>query len=163
MNIFYLDPDPETAALYHCDKHVVKMIVETAQMLSTVCHARVPGNWYFRNIYKPTHVGHPCTKWVGESAENFGWTLELLGHLLNQFDIRYGNVHRTGFVHDFFKQQLGEILPHLPDVPRTSPALAMPDQYKHSDPVQAYRAYYRAEKASFATWRIVGTPTWWTP
>jgi hypothetical protein len=33
MNIFVLDKDPHAAAHYHCDKHVVKMILEAGQML----------------------------------------------------------------------------------------------------------------------------------
>ncbi len=68
MNIFALDTDPVTCAQYHCDKHVIKMILESVQMLSTTCSilgAEAP--------YKPTHANHPCTKWVRESWENFGW------------------------------------------------------------------------------------------
>ena len=70
MNLFVLDSDPGLAAQMACDQHVVKMPVETAQMLSTVCRLRgIPLG------YKPTHIHHPCTKWVGMSKENFLWAL----------------------------------------------------------------------------------------
>ena len=72
MNIFYLDEKPLTAARMHCDKHVVKMIIESAQMLSTA-HRTLDGNDYAdrMNLYKATHKNHPANIWVRESAENY--------------------------------------------------------------------------------------------
>ena len=45
MNIFVLDKDPHIAAQMHCDRHVPKMIVESAQMLSTA-HRLLDGEEY---------------------------------------------------------------------------------------------------------------------
>ena len=68
MNIFVLDSDPKVAATMLCDKHVVKMILESAQMLSTVAHT----NGHIPR-YRPTHSKHPCTLWAGESKSNWQW------------------------------------------------------------------------------------------
>jgi hypothetical protein len=72
MNIFYLDKSPYTCARYHCDKHVVKMILETAQLL---CGA----HWATGGTaqYKPTHLNHPCAIWVRKSLSNYKWLCEL--------------------------------------------------------------------------------------
>ena len=69
MNIFYLDQDIQTCVEYHCDKHVVKMPLETTQMLCTVYHrygAIAP--------YKPVHAKHPCTLWAGNNVLNYKLT-----------------------------------------------------------------------------------------
>ena len=68
MNIFHLHKDPKICAEYHCDKHVVKMILETAQMLSTAYHNNFIYNY---NLYKTAFPKHPMTIWVGDSGANF--------------------------------------------------------------------------------------------
>ena len=72
MNIFYLDSDPYVAAKMHCDKHVVKMILESAQMLSTA-HRVLDGDEYAdeRGLYKMAHKNHPSTIWVRTSTDNY--------------------------------------------------------------------------------------------
>lgn len=72
MNVFALDLSPKTAARYHCDAHVVKMILETTQMLSTAHWMRGT-----RGPYRPTHANHPCSVWVRESTANYKWLHEL--------------------------------------------------------------------------------------
>ena len=69
MNIFYLDKNPDLSAQLHCDKHVVKMILEYAQMLSTA--HRVLDN--SQDVYKIAHKNHPCTIWVRENKSNYKW------------------------------------------------------------------------------------------
>lgn len=78
MNIFVLDPDPKIAASMHCDQHLHKMILESAQMLSTVASVKLISE-HFRtgNYYKPTHVDHPCTLWAGQYVNNSRWLTEL--------------------------------------------------------------------------------------
>ena len=94
MNIFHLHKDAEVCARYHCDKHVVKMILETGQMLSTA-YQRHCGEHL--RLYKPAYAKHPMTIWVGDSLGNYLWSLDLLGHLLNQYRHRYNNkIHSTG-------------------------------------------------------------------
>lgn len=82
MNIFVFDPDPAEAALYLDDVRRNKMILETAQLLSSAMHVNHLGNNY--PIYKPTHLGHPCAKWTAKSKGNFAWLLEYMKCLSNR-------------------------------------------------------------------------------
>ena len=118
MNIFILDEKPQIAAEYHCDKHVVKMILESAQMLSTThwlqalqifnknisdfkrvrdakefLHVNLQEN--MKPPYKMTHVRHPCTIWTTESIENYNWHVKLLFYLCCEYTKRYGKQHLT--------------------------------------------------------------------
>ena len=157
MNIFVLNENPWHAAQALCDKHVVKMILETTQLLSTVA-ARY-GSCYVP--YKPTHKNHPCTLWAGQSMENWLWLLQHGIGIANAYMERYGKVHKCLTI-------LGEIYQHgmdgigIPPSSELTPfAQAMPEKYKSNDAVQAYRAYYIGEKARFAKWRYCDAPEWW--
>ena len=86
MNIFHLHKDPRICAEYHCDKHVVKMILETAQMLSTAYRKKFNDG---EELYKTAYPKHPMTIWVGNSGGNFFWTIKLLDQLLYQYTLRY--------------------------------------------------------------------------
>ena len=157
MNIFVLDKNPRTAARMHCDKHVPKMILETAQMLSTA--HRVYDTSQADHVYKKAHLNHPCTKWIRESTDNYSWAFELFRELNCEFGRRRAKTHLSW-------TKLGQILCHNPPLPLlglTPFAQAMPDEYKQDDPVQAYRAYYKGDKASLAKWDwpSAQTPYWW--
>ena len=147
MNIFILDYSPEMAARYHCDRHVPKMILESAQMLSTVLDGP----------YKPTHKNHPCTLWVAESRSNAAWLWSLARHLNEEYKRRFGHTknHKSWDVIASLEPALHS---SLPDEYMTPFAQAMPDEYKNDDAVLAYRAYYRSK--TFAAWRN-GAPAWW--
>ena len=90
MNIFYLDHDPRLAAQYHCDKHVVKMILESAQLLCTAVNIRAGGQV---SPYKTTHVNHPCSIWVRQNSANAMWVWYLLCYLNAEYSFRYGKLH----------------------------------------------------------------------
>lgn len=153
MNIFVLDYDPAVAARYHCDKHVVKMITETAQLLSTAMHER---GCAFTDFYRPTHVNHPCAVWVRETRTNFLWALQLLRSLLAEYDERFGRPEK-------FRRARGMVLlfalgaVHVPDGPLTPFALAMPEEHRSEDAVASYRSYYLTK--DFATWKT-SPPPW---
>lgn len=149
MNIFALDLDPKLAAQYHCDRHVVKMLLESCQILSTVMHLNGAGG-----PYKPTHRHHPCVKWAGASQQNFDWLKRLMNHLCAEYTARYGKVHKC-------QQYLSILDCTLPDIGQTPFSLAMPNQYRSPDAIEAYRAYYLGEKARFAKWKASITPFWW--
>lgn len=157
MNIFYLDEHDQKAAEYHCDKHVVKMIVETAQMLSTAHHVlgiNIPAQF----LYKPTHKNHPCNVWVRETTCNYQWLAALGQDLCAEYEFRYGKIHacqeRINALYMCFPQKLETGF-------MTPPALAMPEKYKiQSDPVQSYRNYYIGEKMKFAKWKLGNKPYW---
>jgi hypothetical protein len=151
MNIFILDDDPVDAAIAQCDKHIVKMPLESAQMLCTVAFAkgRVAR-------YKPTHANHPCTLWVGESLSNWIWCRDHAIALCNEYTFRYGRRHAS--------QDVIEEL-ETPDFDKkigTAFVQAMPDDVKDSDPVIAYRNYYRKYKKDFVSWRRRSPPDWFT-
>lgn len=155
MNIFILDINPKNVAKFHCDKHVVKMIVETAQMLSTTHY--ILNSSLKHKVYKPAYINHPCTKWVRKSKGNYIWTLELLAYLLTQYKIRYKKIHKTF-----------EIYRYLCNYPRfkkknmTNFVLAMPDKYKSKCVIKSYRTYYLNDKKSFAKWeKGIEAPWWW--
>ena len=152
MNIFVVDEDPEIAARQLCDKHVVKMILESAQMLCTVAH-----NHGFNAPYKKAHPKHPCTLWVGKSAENWQWLITHGLAMAEEYTRRYGRVHKSEAVIRWCARlPLG-----FPQKGLTPFAQAMPEQYKNECAVTAYRAYYQGEKAAFATWKSE-VPQWWT-
>ena len=160
MNIFYLDSNPRLCVRYHCDKHVVKMCLEYAQLLSTA-HAVLDD----REIgYKPTHKNHPCAVWVRESNGNYIWLWSLLQSTYAEFTKRYSKVHKGQ------REGLLGILSNYPrNIPRysvledkfqTPVPLCMPDKYKSDCAVESYRAYYMGEKREIATWKT-DKPEWW--
>ena len=93
MNIFYLHSDPVTCAEWHCDKHVVKMILEYAQLLSTA-HHEVDGTPSI-NCYKSTHRNHPSAIWARTNRKNYRWLWRLLDATATEYTHRYGKVHAT--------------------------------------------------------------------
>lgn len=160
MNIFYLDQNPIRAAAYHCDKHCVKMVLETAQLLSTA-HRELDGNEMADRLglYKSTHKNHPSSVWVRRGWFNYQWTFNLFKQLLKQYTARYGKKHKTGRLLD----ALATAPANIPSVTTGSPLppQCMPDEYKRDDTVQAYRAYYKGAKAGFAKWSKSPAPKWW--
>ena len=182
MNIFYVDKDPKTAAKMMCDKHIIKMILESAQMLctakrvldgteyfDTTKNGRKIKRWSHPNsnlenvLYKASHVNHPSTKWVMSSAYHYNWLYKHMIALHEQWQLRYGHVidHKT-------IQLLGDILKHPPkniqlNKIATEPTPAMPDYCKvPGDSVESYRKYYFLEKTRFATWKSpASVPNWY--
>ena len=152
MNIFALNSDPILAAQNHVDRHVVKMPLETSQILCTV--VRGLGG---EARYKPTHKNHPCTLWAGESSGNYEWLVQLGLALCNEYTHRYNREHAC-------EEVIREISAPLPNLlriaPRSAFALAMPEEYKQADAVESYRAYYRAEKAHLHSWKNRQPPEW---
>lgn len=142
MNIFYLDRDIDRAARFHCDKHIVKMPLETAQILCTALHRHG-----IAAPYLPTHAKHPSVLWAGDSLDHYRWLVRFGKALCAEYTRRYGRRHGSESVID--------ALPDTPPIPTagwTDPPQAMPDGCKRADAVEAYRAFYRAEKADFAKW-----------
>jgi hypothetical protein len=88
VNIFILDDDIKLCAQYHCDQHVVKMILESVQLLCTALNKKG-----FETPYKSTHVKHPCVLWVEESYDNFLWLTELVRELNTEYKFRYDNAY----------------------------------------------------------------------
>jgi len=140
MNIFVLDEFAAVAAQYHCDKHIPKMILETAQMLCTAVHLisgkEVP--------YKPCYINHPCTVWARASRGNFLWLLNLGLSLCKEYRYRFLKVHKTQEVLEYLNLVYFSL--NFAQQEQTPFALCMPDKYKdEKNPVQAYRDFYNGE------------------
>jgi len=185
MNIFILNEDPVIAAQEQCDKHVVKMIVESAQMLSTV-HRMLDGSIeqrpsksgkrilkYYKLpderedlYYKAVHHNHPCTVWTRESCCNYSWHYEHFCALMDEYTYRYGKIHSTD-------TKFRKALKQLPDNinrtgGRTHFKLAMgsnPECVVYglggTDPVQSYRNFYQTKQSRFKMdWTKRKVPEW---
>lgn len=154
MNIFILHKDPKEAARMQCDKHVVKMVLETAQLLCSVAHK----NGIKKAPYKPTHKNHPCTLWAGESRDNWNWLIEHGLALSEEYTKRYGKVHKSQAV----IERCSKYKFSMPKAGLTAFAQAMPEQYRALCPVLAYRNYYKNEKREIAEWNHCEAPSWWS-
>lgn len=157
MNIFILDSDVQRCAQAHCDKHVVKMILETTQLLN---NAMIVGQPDYIPVYRQTHKNHPCSLWACESRDNFIWLLSLGAYLCDEYTFRYEKTHKCKTHLDTFATQINKLV--LPVKGLTPFRLCMPDQYKVEDPVESYRNYYRGDKVKFAKWTRRPEPEWWT-
>ena len=158
MNIFILDQEPTICAQMHADKHVVKMILETAQLLSAAHHHYETD--VAEHVYRVTHKNHPCTVWVRASKQNYAWAVQLFRALLVEFEFRRGTTHKSGEL----LTQLRTIPDGFPDLGLTPFAQAMPDQFKSDDVVKAYRDYYLSDKAYMAAWNWGRpSPDGWSP
>lgn len=156
MNIFVLHEDACLAARDQCDRHVVKMATETAQILSSVRHrygAPAP--------YRATHANHPCVLWAGDCAENYTWLHEHMVHLLAEYTARYGKTHAVQAHVEALREPPAGMPARGARTPFTQ---CMPEQYRHpTDPVTAYRHYYMGEKSGFAKWKLGTPPDWYRP
>lgn len=151
MNIFVLDRDIKLCAQYHCDKHVVKMILEYAQLLSSV--HRVAGNTVG---YELTHKNHPCAIWARTCQENYDWLMELALEVGDEYTYRYGKTHKSIGVIESLPDPKLERLGLATELPK-----CVADDLKNiPDVVDAYREYYRRDKAHFCKWTGREVPIW---
>ena len=176
MNIFYLSRDPKQCASEHCDKHVVKMILEYAQLLSTA-HRVLDGSQSVgvsktgrkqtryvlpdvrdTALYSATHINHPSAVWVRQSEKNYHYLHLLLYYSCKEYTRRYGKVHKVE--RDDILGQLYAMPANIPQGTFTEPPPAMPDYCKVAgDSVASYKNYYINEKKRFATWKTKA-PEW---
>ena len=139
MNIFYLDECPDKAARLQYNKHVVKMILESAQMLCAAHH--VIGN-PDDVPYKLAHKNHPSTIWVRQNSIHYDWLYDHMRALGDEYTKRYGKTHLsiTKCKHLVYPPK------NIPTVMFNQPPQCMPDEYKDKCSVQAYWNYYIGEK-----------------
>lgn len=143
MNIFYLHKSPELSAQAMHNKHIVKMILESAQMLCTAHHELDGEKVCSNSLYKSTHKNHPSAKWVRESKQNYSWLYQHMLALGFEYTKRYGKLHKSIKT---LSNTLINFPKNLPYGKFTQPPQAMPDEYKHEDSTIAYRKYYLSEK-----------------
>ena len=180
MNIFILDNDPIKAAQQQCDKHVVKMIVESGQMLSTV-HRMLDGTMerrpsksgsmlqYFKHphmqmentLYKACHFNHPSTVWTRESLQNYIWHYDHFYALCIEYTYRYGKIHMTDTK---LRKALKQFPINIPDIGSSKFKLAMGSNPEciFEDAVKSYRAFYHTKEDRFKlVWSKRPIPDWW--
>ena len=157
MNIFALDKCPIKSAQLQHDKHVVKMVLESAQMLCSAFDREK-----FDVPYKWAHYNHPCTVWSRTNQSNFGW-LSLHGFALaKEYTHRYGKIHKSQAVIEWCMDKAKEI--NLPEHEITPFQQCMPEEYKNQDSVQAYKDYYIGTKLnSNPKWTNREIPTIFEP
>lgn len=152
MNIFYLDKNINKCAEYHCDKHVVKMILEYTQILCSVYYYTKD---MLNNIYKLTHQNHPCCIWCRESLSNWLWLRDMTLVLYDEYKYRYNNKqHKSG--------ELVKLLPipKINDIGITERPQAMPENFRNLDTITAYRNYYRDHKQHILKYTKRDMPEW---
>ena len=157
MNIFRIEQTPEACAHSMLDSHVVKMCVETPQLLSGA-HHMLDGNEAIEGIYKLTHKNHPCAIWTRASNNNYTWLYCHFKALCDEYTYRYGKVHAC-------ERLLPILYKHPKNIPvgyLTPMSQCMPDEYKRPNTVDAYRAYYIGAKSHIAKWnKARPAPDWW--
>lgn len=184
MNIFILDKNPILAARDHCDKHVVKMILESGQMLAAAhwlgwarmldapkLKPRELQGWLYDNVprhlqpaWKMTHVNHPCTQWAARCWGNYMWLSQHGLELCREYTERYGREHKSHDVHRWLTRVVPPTFETTTTIATdTTPfAIAMPEDCKVAgDAVQSYRNYYTRNKAYMAKWAHGDKPNWW--
>jgi len=152
LNIFVLDTDIECCARYHCDQHVVKMILQSVQLMCTALNKKG-----FSTPYKSTHSQHPCVLWMEQSRQNFCWPGDPTRALNAEYRYRFDKKvdHKSMAVLEAISAQRFE------DHGLTEFAQAMPDAYKVAgDTVTAYRQLYLGDKMHFAHWTARPVPGW---
>lgn len=150
MNIFYLHYDPQICAMYHLDRHCVKMILETCQLLCTAIWLTLSKDELNKNppVCKATHKNHPSAIWTRESKENWLWLQSLGLELCKEYTFRYNKKHK----YEEFLEKL--IVPtELPNLAFTEPIPAMPLLYKKETSIESYRTYYSLGKAHLHFWK----------
>ena len=144
MNIFYLDKDPYKAAELQYNKHVVKMILESAQMLCTAHHHY---NIFTDVPYKKAHYNHPSTIWCRQNKNQYRWLYNHMIALGQEYTARYNKEHMsiTKCRLPLFQYPVG-----IPEGKFEQPPQCMPDEYKDECSIKAYWKYYIGEKGNIA-------------
>ena len=157
MNIFYLDKNPYFIAPQLNNKHTVKMILESAQMLWTA-HRELDGNDYADECegYKTTHKNHPSAVWTRTTNKNYQWHYDLFLAMMQEYSYRYNKHHKC----EKFMHTLCRSPENICEGVFTAPPQCMPDEYKCDDTVQAYRNYYIGAKSHIAEWKNRKQPEW---
>jgi hypothetical protein len=181
MNLFYLDEDLDKCAEYHIDRHVGKMQLEAAQLMTTTLWVDKYLGYIPRKLtseelavineakkkepaieersftrYLPTHINNPSAIWARSSLEHHYW-IACYVNALNSEGIYRGYKPHASCVE---VNRMPEPT-RLPDVGWSPPTLAMPEQLKSDDHIASYRMFYMLDKGPFASWKVRGKPYWW--
>ena len=177
MNIFYLSHNESECAQMHVSKHVVKMVIEQMQLLSTA-HRVVDGEEYTdltangrrikrwrlndereQSLMKATHINHPSAIWCRENDSNYNWLFNMTVELCKEYTHRYGKIHACEKYLPYLKNapnkiKQGEFFAPTPAMPPEVKVLAEnPQPGRKYDSLKSYHNYYNVSKRAFATWQ----------
>jgi hypothetical protein len=163
MNIFCLSECPIQSAKWLVDRHTIKMVLESAQMLAncfTEEQLEVPDCPKTKKgtSRKHSYYNHPCSIWVRQSKENMQWLINHALAIEQERVERYQTPEHFSipFIHWCQKNIL---LSPIPSGDMTKFALAMPDEYKTDNSVESYRNYYKHGKSHLHSWKQ-NKPDW---
>ena len=180
MNLFFLSDDPQMCAEWAVDSHCVKMILESAQLLSTA-HRVLDGvqyidassgrkikrwrldDWREDKLYSATHINHPCAIWCREQTTNYRWLHDLLGEYCGEYTYRYGKIHKieqSGLLSDLSCQPNNIKRVNIEDGISKPPSAMDPKYIISDDPIINYRNYYKNGKAHLHKWKNRNVPDW---
>lgn len=153
MNIFFLDKDHKKCAEYHVDRHVMKIIIESLQLVAAAYPGVTP--------YKRTYENHPMSLFCRKSLSNFNWILDYCFALCHEYTFRYGKIHKSEAVANWYRNNP----PNLPDLGFTEPPRCFGEwkgKIKEVDGniIEEYREYYVKAKAKLFSWRNREKPYW---
>lgn len=165
MNIFILDKNIRNSAMYHTDKHCVKMILEHCQMLCTA--VLINTNLQDRlNVidapYKKSHINHPCTIWVSKNYDNFAWLVAYTYELNEEYKYRYGREHLSYTTLKLCRIITDNIIAYGGNLAILDlvPPCIMPNECKTTSIIESYRNYYRQYKSRLFHWTKRNKPYW---
>ena len=172
MNIFVTSPDPAECAAVLADAHVIKMAVETAQILSSALHrmgfVRPSGCGVGLALghcfYKPTHTGHPCVMWAARDPRNFGWLVKHGIFLCAEYSRRFGGKRHGSLDVIERAAEAAMRLPGYSSEPPSAFARVFPDAFADLSVHSGYRAYLKAKYQSWPEsrqrWTNSQRPAW---
>jgi hypothetical protein len=162
MNIFSTSPCPEQSAKWLVDKHCVKQILESCQLLCTAFHTQG-----INAPYKPTHKNHPSSIWTRQSAENFQWLISHTYGILKEYSERYKKIHKSSQVLkwcDDHYHLLGfdsnDLTPFAIAISNDSVCRAL-SYFDTLSATEKYKAYYFFDKNHLASWKEKNPPYWY--
>ncbi len=165
MNIFILDADIKNSAMFHADKHCVKMILEHCQMLCTAVLVN-PNLQITLDIidvpYKKSHINHPCTIWVSKNHDNFAWLVACTHELHEEYKYRYSREHLSYTTLQTNRIITDSIIAYGSNLSilDLSPACVMPDECRTGSVIESYRNYYKQYKSQLFSWTKRDKPYW---
>ena len=165
MNLFILSRNIQECVEFMFDKHIVKIILEAVQMLCTAIWMLDAESEIHQKIklYKIAHKNHPVTIWMRTSLENYIWTLDLVEAMHQEWKYRYNHTDKEhkSYILSTYLREYAPSADKFPSVGLTPFAMAMPDECKREDPIEAYRIYYQSpEKRKLASWKKRDKPSW---
>ena len=147
-----------------CTAHWVSWLTELNKTRSSFRLVREMKEFLRKEVPKDSqppwsvvHLNPPCTVWTRESLSNYDWHHRLMGHLLDEYTVRYGKMHKSLSVWEWLEKPP----PNLSDKGLTNFAICMPEDYKIStNAIDCYREYYLKDKVRFAKWKYTQEPHW---